>query len=69
MLGGIDLYTLIKVNQLKYIMEKLTLLCYNIITHNCHMSNLFSVKLLLRRKRESKNLSNYWAMGIRLNKN
>jgi hypothetical protein len=40
--GGIELYTLIKVNQLKYIMEKLTSLCYNIITHNYHMSNLLS---------------------------
>ena len=41
-LGRIELYTLIKVNQLKYIMEKLTSLCYNIITHNYHMSNLLS---------------------------
>ena len=40
--GGIELYTLIKVNQIKYIMEKLTSLCYNIITHNYHMSNLLS---------------------------
>ena len=40
--GGIELYTLIKVNQLKYIMEKSTSLCYNIITHNHHMSNLLS---------------------------
>jgi hypothetical protein len=37
--GGIELYTLIEVNQLKYIMEKLTSRCYNIITHNYHMSN------------------------------
>jgi hypothetical protein len=40
--GGIELYTLIKVNQLKYIMEKLSSFCYNIITHNYHMSNLLS---------------------------
>ena len=50
--GGMELYTLIKVIQLKYSMEKLSSLCYNIITHislcyniithNYHMSNLLS---------------------------
>jgi hypothetical protein len=40
--GGIELYTLIKVNQLKYIMNKLTSLCYNIFAHNHHMNNLLS---------------------------
>jgi hypothetical protein len=38
----IELYTVIEDNQLNYIMDKLTSLCYNVIIDHYHMITLLS---------------------------